>query len=205
MIPLVLIMFLVIFLFAAPSLFGPATSSGSAPMPDPTVPITEVPYVPNYDYGMPQTFDLDSTVNGGYYINEAGELVAYGMEQDANGIVRVLILALPPIMFTFDGFLFASSLQNEAKSKQTFPVALVTGILVISVLYLFIAIGTIETASVPPLFMPGTQMTLIDATTNTYEIVGVDGYTYLVELTDAEEAYLTSAADQAIVLNQHLD
>jgi len=93
-------------------------------------------------------------------------------------------------MFTFDGFLFASSMQNEAKSKKTFPVALVTGIAVISILYLMIAIGTIETSSVPPLFNPATAG-LTPNTDGTYSLTSVDGLLYTVNLTTAEIAHLS--------------
>ena len=67
-------------------------------------------------------------------------------------------------------FMFASSLQNEAKKKSTFPTALVSGLVVISVLYLFVAIGTMATATLPPAF---THANLLD--------VGFDG---VIESTD---------------------
>ena len=34
-----------------------------------------------------------------------------------------IILALPPIMFAFDGFVYSASMQNEAKSDKTFMTA----------------------------------------------------------------------------------
>jgi hypothetical protein len=153
LLPLALITILVIFLLAAPSLFGGSMPDGSTDIPTGGIndPYGAIPFLPD-GIEIPNTFKLDSTVNGGYYMSESGELVAYGMGQDAMGVTKVLILALPPIMFTFDGFLFASSLQNESKSRKTFPIALVSGIALISILYLMIAIGTIETASIPPLF-----------------------------------------------------
>jgi amino acid transporter len=34
-----------------------------------------------------------------------------------------ILLALPPIMFAFDGFVYSASMQNEAKSQKTFMTA----------------------------------------------------------------------------------
>jgi amino acid transporter len=34
-----------------------------------------------------------------------------------------IILALPPIMFAFDGFVYSASMQNEAKDQKTFMTA----------------------------------------------------------------------------------
>ena len=203
LIPLVLIMFLVIFLLSAPSLFGPTYGDGSAvpgEIIDGTAPIYEIPYIPVS--GIPNTFNLDSTVNGGYYISTTGEIVAYGMAQDGMGISKVLILALPPIMFTFDGFLFASSLQNEAKSKKTFPVALVSGIILISILYLMIAIGTIETASIPPLFDPATLTGLNEGL---QPLIALDGKEYMVNVTAEQIKVLDQGGiNQYIIFEDHL-
>ena len=204
--PLLLIMVLVIMLLIVPDMFTATLPDGSTAVPPgtPADPIYDVPFIPVE--GVPNSFNPNSTINGGYYVGADGELVAYGTEQEISGMLRVLILALPPIMFTFDGFLFASSMQNEAKSQKTFPMALVLGILLISLLYFFVAMGTIETASVPPVFMPGTQMTLVDQATNTYEIVANDGKTYIAVLTPEEVNYLSSTTNtQGIVIQDHFD
>lgn len=55
---------------------------------------------------------------------------------DTSGILRLVFLSLPPILFAFDGFLFASNLQQEAKSKNTFRTAFVLGILIIILIYM---------------------------------------------------------------------
>jgi amino acid transporter len=34
-----------------------------------------------------------------------------------------IILALPPIMFAFDGFVYSASMQNQAKDQKTFMTA----------------------------------------------------------------------------------
>lgn len=86
-------------------------------------------------------------------VDSAGNVTAYGLEEGGSKVFGALLLALPPIMFTFDGFLFASSLQNEAKSKKTYPTALITGLVVISIVYLGVAVGTIGTATPPPAIM----------------------------------------------------
>ena len=98
-----------------------------------------------------------------------------------------MLLALPPIMFTFDGFMFASSLQNESKKKSTFPTALVSGLILISVLYLFVAIGTMATASVPPAFTIAELTTGIGGgiTDGAYTFTS-NGIAYKVKLTGKE-------------------
>jgi amino acid transporter len=138
--------------------------------------------------------------------------VSYGLASDGMDVTSVLIMALPPIMFTFDGFLFASNLQHEAKSKKTYPIALVTGIGTISVLYLMIAIGTIETASIPPLFDVATlQTTLAGLGEGTYMIQGMDanGVMRTYEINFNTEQYnalmaLNPAQTSHIIMEQHL-
>ncbi len=51
-----------------------------------------------------------------------------------NGLFKIFILALPGIMFTYDGFVWAAALQNESKSQNTFKLALSIGIVLICVM-----------------------------------------------------------------------
>ncbi len=51
-----------------------------------------------------------------------------------NGLFKIFILALPGIMFTYDGFVWAAALQNESESQNTFKLALSIGIVLICVM-----------------------------------------------------------------------
>jgi amino acid transporter len=42
---------------------------------------------------------------------------------DTVGMFEGIMLALPAIMFTFDGFVYSASMQNEAKDHKTFMMA----------------------------------------------------------------------------------
>jgi APA family basic amino acid/polyamine antiporter len=53
----------------------------------------------------------------------------------------LLMISLPPILFSIDGFLFAGSLSKEGKSKKTFPIASIIGIITIILLYLLFTIA----------------------------------------------------------------
>jgi amino acid transporter len=46
----------------------------------------------------------------------------------------------PTIMFSFDGFLFAASLQNESKKPSTYKIAAITGIVFIVFIYIVLSL-----------------------------------------------------------------
>ncbi len=71
--------------------------------------------------GTQDIFDPNSDVNTGLSTNK-------------NNVLSLFLL-IPPMMFTFDGFLFANSLSTEAKSKNTFKVAAISSIVIIILLY----------------------------------------------------------------------
>ena len=58
--------------------------------------------------------------------------------QDENtwGITKLLMFALPAAMFSFDGFTHAATMQNEAKTKNTFKNALIISVVFIVGIYL---------------------------------------------------------------------
>ncbi len=56
---------------------------------------------------------------------------------------QVLFLTIPAILLTFDGFLTAGSLSNDAKDKTTFRNAMVLSIFVITLLYFSYSIATL--------------------------------------------------------------
>ncbi len=72
--------------------------------------------------GTQNIFDPNSDVNTGLSTNESNFIS--------------LFLLVPPMMFTFDGFLFANSLSTESKSKNTFKVAAISSIVIIILLYI---------------------------------------------------------------------
>lgn len=54
--------------------------------------------------------------------------------------VFILILALSPtVMFSYDGFLFAASLQNESKKPSTYKTAVISGIIFIILIYILMS------------------------------------------------------------------
>lgn len=70
--------------------------------------------------------------------NPDNQIYNYGIEQAENtfGIMKIIVLALPGVMFSFDGFVFAAAVQNEAKTKNTFRNALALGMIFVIVIYL---------------------------------------------------------------------
>lgn len=53
-----------------------------------------------------------------------------------------LLLILPAILFAFDGFLFAASLSNEAKSPKTYKRALIIAVFFITGIYLLFSLSS---------------------------------------------------------------
>lgn len=58
----------------------------------------------------------------------------------SNGLVGLLMI-LPAILFSFDGFLFADSLSTEAKKPKTYQTALIISILFVIAIYIFFSIS----------------------------------------------------------------
>ncbi len=59
-------------------------------------------------------------------------------DKNSNPFVLVLLMT-PTVMFSFDGFLFAASLQNEAKKPSTYKVAAIFGIILIILVYVLMS------------------------------------------------------------------
>lgn len=57
------------------------------------------------------------------------------VEKD-HGVFEGMMLAMPAILFTFDGFVFSASMQNEAKSHKTFMAAWIGGMLFVAAIYI---------------------------------------------------------------------
>lgn len=73
-------------------------------------------------------FDPNSSLNVGF----GGGLDSF----------NVILLLLPTIMFSFDGFLYAASLSNESKKVSTFKSAAMIGITFIVIIYVLVTIFT---------------------------------------------------------------
>ncbi|CRX36821.1 / steT_1 / Serine/threonine exchanger SteT /:288333 Forward [Candidatus Hepatoplasma crinochetorum] len=71
-------------------------------------------------------FDPNSSVNTGLHENAFYHL----------------LLILPAILFAFDGFLFAASLSNEAKSPKTYKRALIISVFFITAIYLLFSLSS---------------------------------------------------------------
>lgn len=55
---------------------------------------------------------------------------------DGKSMFEGIMLAMPAILFTYDGFVFSASMQNEAKSDKTFLWAWVGGMLFVGAIYI---------------------------------------------------------------------
>jgi amino acid transporter len=71
------------------------------------IPVPEIP-LPEESFSITSAITSDSI--GTYNATEG------------NGVSGIL-LAMPAILFTFDGFVFSASMQNEAKDQKTFMTA----------------------------------------------------------------------------------
>ncbi len=81
-----------------------------------------------------------------------GEVEKYNSIFDPNAAINSglgensvmnFFLILPPIMFTFDGFLLANSLSGEAKSKSTMKRASIIAMMIVILVYLLFSISTL--------------------------------------------------------------
>ncbi|BDV03414.1 MAG: putrescine/ornithine APC transporter [Candidatus Hepatoplasma scabrum] len=72
-------------------------------------------------------FNLDADFNKGWEDNGAKNF-------------KIILLMAPTIMFSFDGFLFAASLQNESKKTSTYKVAALSGVVFIILIYLLLSL-----------------------------------------------------------------
>ena len=81
---------------------------------------------------------ISGTLSGGVKIEDNPKWIDNGGLQ-LNGI----FLAIPAILFSFDGFIYAANLQNEMKDKNKFPKAMVVSMVIISVTYLGVSIMSV--------------------------------------------------------------
>ncbi|BDV02171.1 MAG: putrescine/ornithine APC transporter [Candidatus Hepatoplasma vulgare] len=59
-----------------------------------------------------------------------------------DNVFKLILILSPTVMFSYDGFLFAASLQNEAKKKSTFKTAAITGVVFIILIYILMSFFT---------------------------------------------------------------
>lgn len=64
-------------------------------------------------------------------------------KKNDNSSVAGILAALPAILFAFDSFTCVGSLSKEAKSKKTVPIAIIIGMILVSLVYLAITITQI--------------------------------------------------------------
>ncbi|BDV02845.1 amino acid permease [Candidatus Hepatoplasma crinochetorum] len=60
--------------------------------------------------------------------------------ENGSSNLKIILLMAPTVMFSFDGFLFAASLQNESKKTSTYKVAAVSGVLFIILIYILLSL-----------------------------------------------------------------
>ena len=70
----------------------------------------------------------------------AGNDLDFSQKDTATNGFFLLLATMPAILFSFDGFIAVSSLQNQATSKKTYIKALFSGLLLISILYILISL-----------------------------------------------------------------
>ncbi len=77
-------------------------------------------------------------------------------------ITQLFLLAMPSVMFAYDGFLSASSLQNEAKSPKTYRTALIAGIMFVALVYLMVSWSVFTIAPTATATINGETITYLD-------------------------------------------
>ncbi len=78
---------------------------------------------------------------GGMATSDTGAMWSLNSEfntanESGQSLFKLFILALPGVMFAYDGFIWTASISNEAKSEKTFKLALIVGILLVAFLYI---------------------------------------------------------------------
>ncbi len=66
---------------------------------------------------------------------------ASGVENDGMNGVIVFAATMPAIIFVFDGFLTSGSLSKDAKSPNTYRMAVLIGMIIVTVIYLTYSLG----------------------------------------------------------------
>ncbi len=59
--------------------------------------------------------------------------------QGNDSLFKLFILALPGVMFAFNGFIWSASLQGETKKQSTYQIALMSGMLLVAFLYVSVS------------------------------------------------------------------
>ncbi len=80
---------------------------------------------------------------GGPFDGDTNEIFDMNSEINSSheGIVSILLI-MPSILFAFDGFLFASSLSNEAKKPSTYKTGAIISIFLITMIYIMFSLST---------------------------------------------------------------
>ncbi|CRX37274.1 / steT_2 / Serine/threonine exchanger SteT /:151183 Forward [Candidatus Hepatoplasma crinochetorum] len=88
------------------------------------------------------TANNDAINNGEGNFNFFDSTAAFNQGWSNNGFenFKMILLMAPTIMFSFDGFLFAASLQNESKKPSTYKVAALSGVIFIILIYILLSL-----------------------------------------------------------------
>ncbi len=97
--------------------------------------IFKVSFLPSEIVNSPGIWDFSSSNLKNTFVDDNGALVT-ASAASASQIILMFVVAMPMIMFSFDGFIYSANLQSETKSKKTFAKGLALGIIMITVLYL---------------------------------------------------------------------
>ena len=65
-----------------------------------------------------------------------------GMDKGAGGSINLLLISIPPVLFSFDGFLSAGSLSKDTNKKTTFRNAVIIGMIFVAIIYFLFSIST---------------------------------------------------------------
>jgi amino acid transporter len=82
----------------------------------------------------------------GFFMVITGNIKDSGIDSSSPGASKTingLLLSMPLILFTFDGFIHLSNLQNEMKDKKKFPKAIIISFSIIAITYLMIGIMSV--------------------------------------------------------------
>ncbi len=95
----------------------------------------KVSFLPDEIIENPGIWDFSSSNLKNAFVDSSGTLVT-ASDASVSQIILMFVVAMPMIMFSFDGFIYSANLQSETKSKKTFAKGLALGIVMIVVLYL---------------------------------------------------------------------
>ncbi len=80
---------------------------------------------------------------------DQSDAIATMNKNEGFGTAALIFITIPPILFSFDGFLIAGLLSKEAKDRNTFRIALIMGMIFIIVIYVLFSVSVFGLGEAP--------------------------------------------------------